>query len=204
MFPGSVDHSALIPTAFKPGRPAAKGRLVVVSNRVADLSAGHQSGGLAVAVGEALTASGGIWFGWSGEVGPDAHARPPQVRRSGDVRTVTVALTPEEHQGYYLGFANNCLWPLFHYRLDLADLRSGSEAAYFEVNKRFAAGGRAAAGAGRHHLGARLSADPVRRLSPPARGDESDRLLPPHPVPLARDLRRTPPPQAPRPHVLRL
>jgi trehalose 6-phosphate synthase len=138
MFPGSVDPSALSPTAFKPARPAAKGRLVVVSNRVADLSAGHQSGGLAVAVGEALIASGGIWFGWSGEVGPDAHERPPQIRRSGDVRTVTVALTPEEHGGYYLGFANNCLWPLFHYRLDLADLRSGSEAAYFEVNKRFA------------------------------------------------------------------
>ncbi len=51
---------------------------------------------------------------------------------------MTVALTPEEHEGYYLGFANRTLWPLFHYRLDLADMRTGPEKTYFAVNKRFA------------------------------------------------------------------
>ena len=49
--------------------PAIRVRLVVVSNRVGDLSNGSQSGGLAVAVGEALKAAeGGLWFGWSGRV----------------------------------------------------------------------------------------------------------------------------------------
>jgi trehalose 6-phosphate synthase len=118
--------------------PSRGGRLVVISNRVADL-AGGSSGGLAVAVGEALQSSGGVWFGWSGETAPDAHEQEAQIRRTGDVRTVTVSLTPEEHESYYLGFANRCLWPLFHYRLDIADLTTGHEGIYFAVNKRFAA-----------------------------------------------------------------
>ena len=42
-------------------------RLVVVSNRLADPRK-LASGGLAVAVGQALEASGGLWFGWSGKV----------------------------------------------------------------------------------------------------------------------------------------
>ena len=116
-----------------------RGRLVVVSNRVADLSSGLQSGGLAVAVGEALASSGGVWFGWSGEQCEDARQRAPEVTRYGDVRTATVALTPEEHEEYYLGFANRSLWPLFHYRLDIAEMNGHLEACYFSVNKRFAA-----------------------------------------------------------------
>jgi trehalose 6-phosphate synthase len=112
--------------------------LIIVSNRVADPSLGHRSGGLAVAVGEALIASGGIWFGWSGETLRDAEMRAPQVREAGDVTTITIPLTAEEFDGYYLGFANRCLWPLFHYRLDLADLRAGIEGRYFAVSRRFA------------------------------------------------------------------
>jgi trehalose 6-phosphate synthase len=135
MHPGNGDGTAMRVTS---GTNDAPGRLVVVSNRVADPSLGHRSGGLAVAVGEALIASGGMWFGWSGETDRDAERRPPQVREIGDVTTVTMPLTAEEFDGYYLGFANRCLWPLFHYRLDLADLRAGIEAPYFAVNRRFA------------------------------------------------------------------
>ena len=42
-------------------------RLVVVSNRVADPRK-TAAGGLAVALGEALAESGGLWFGTSGTV----------------------------------------------------------------------------------------------------------------------------------------
>jgi trehalose 6-phosphate synthase len=119
-------------------RGEPEGRLIVVSNRIGDVSASRATGGLAVAVGEALRATGGIWFGWSGEVGRAANLQRPQMRKTGAVRLVTTALTPEEHQEFYLGFANGCLWPLFHYRLDLADLRAGLEASYLAVNERFA------------------------------------------------------------------
>lgn len=51
-------------------------RLVVVSNRVAPIDEGKQSaGGLAVAVLAALKKTGGIWFGWSGDV----VAAPPSA-----------------------------------------------------------------------------------------------------------------------------
>ncbi|MDB5875476.1 MAG: alpha,alpha-trehalose-phosphate synthase, partial [Ramlibacter sp.] len=43
------------------------GRLVVVSNRVADPRK-TAAGGLAVALGESLQQTGGMWFGWSGHI----------------------------------------------------------------------------------------------------------------------------------------
>ena len=101
MHPGNGDRSAWRVPSESGDSP---GRLVVVSNRVADPSLGHRSGGLAVAVGEALIASGGLWFGWSGETVRDAHTRPPQVREVGDITTITMALTTEEFDGYYLEF----------------------------------------------------------------------------------------------------
>ena len=42
-------------------------RLVVVSNRIADPRK-TAAGGLAVALGEVLNNSGGLWFGWSGKL----------------------------------------------------------------------------------------------------------------------------------------
>ena len=51
---------------------AATRRLVVVSNRVTSTGgAKPDSGGLAVAIRSALQESGGVWFGWSGEVAED-------------------------------------------------------------------------------------------------------------------------------------
>jgi len=138
MLPANGGRPARLPQALSRVAESRPGRLVVVSNRVADLSASNLSGGLAVAVGEALTARGGQWFGWSGKVAADAANRDPLIQSNGNVRMVTVALTPEEHEGYYLGFSNRCLWPLFHYRIDLADLRAEIEAPYLAVNRRFA------------------------------------------------------------------
>ena len=57
-----------------------EGRLIVVSNRVADPKRDRKAGGLAVAVGETLEATGGGWFGWSGDVAPNARGVKPIVR----------------------------------------------------------------------------------------------------------------------------
>jgi trehalose 6-phosphate synthase len=44
-------------------------RLIIVSNRVAPISeGGPAAGGLAVGVYDALKETGGMWFGWSGDV----------------------------------------------------------------------------------------------------------------------------------------
>lgn len=114
-------------------------RLVVVSNRVADPRK-TAAGGLAVALGETLASSGGLWFGWSGRIvdARSAAETPVQRQRSGAVTLATVDLSQDEHDAYYLGFSNRVLWPVFHYRLDLADFEGGTFDTYRRVNRRFA------------------------------------------------------------------
>ncbi|MEO0730061.1 MAG: trehalose-6-phosphate synthase, partial [Pseudomonadota bacterium] len=53
-------------------------------------------------------------------------------------RTATLSLTSDEHRGYYDGMSNNVLWPILHYRLDLARPDQSYIAAYRQVNARFA------------------------------------------------------------------
>ncbi|QHE84234.1 alpha,alpha-trehalose-phosphate synthase (UDP-forming) [Hydrogenophaga sp. BPS33] len=115
------------------------GRLVVVSNRIADPRK-TSAGGLAVALGQALEASGGLWFGWSGKVvdGGTPGEGELRVQNAGKVQLATVDLSSEDHDSYYLGYSNGVLWPVFHYRLDLADFDAGYIAGYRRVNAMFA------------------------------------------------------------------
>ena len=54
-------------------------RLVVISNRLADPRK-SAAGGLAVALGDALARTGGLWFGWSGTVTADGTPGAPENR----------------------------------------------------------------------------------------------------------------------------
>jgi trehalose 6-phosphate synthase len=117
-------------------------RLVVVSNRVADPRK-TAAGGLAVALAEVLNNTGGMWFGWSGKViepgqGGVAGEGELHTQQAGAVTLVTVDLSREDHDAYYAGYSNGVLWPVFHYRLDLADFDAGYIAGYRRVNQLFA------------------------------------------------------------------
>ena len=114
-------------------------RLLVVSNRVAppaDDGPGNQ-GGLAVALSAGLRESQGIWFGWSGEQ-IDEFTGHINFRKSGGVTTATIDLEQQDIEEYYNGYANRTLWPLFHYRIDLAEFERGFAGGYERVNARFA------------------------------------------------------------------
>ncbi|MEJ6021550.1 alpha,alpha-trehalose-phosphate synthase (UDP-forming) [Ramlibacter sp. PS4R-6] len=117
-------------------------RLVVVSNRVADPRK-TAAGGLAVALGEVLNNTGGLWFGWSGKVVEPAQGGRPgegqvHTQQAGPVKLVTVDLSREDHDTFYAGYANGVLWPVFHYRLDLADFDPRYITGYRRVNQMFA------------------------------------------------------------------
>ena len=114
-------------------------RLVVVSNRVADPRKAA-AGGLAVALGESLQQTGGLWFGWSGTVLPEAvpDDAPLHLQQAGNVTLATIDLNKEDHDSYYLGYSNDVLWPVFHYRLDLANFDAGFIGGYRRVNQLFA------------------------------------------------------------------
>ncbi len=131
---------------YRPGREAADEksdrldrRLVVISNRVPSRSLGStpSAGGLAVALEEALKARGGLWFGWSGEASKGG-GEAPQISTEGPITFAVSALSRRDVDEYYHGFANRALWPVCHYRLDLACLSGCHAAAYFRVNEQFA------------------------------------------------------------------
>jgi len=115
------------------------GRLIVISNRVsppADAAAG-QEGGLAMALAAALRQYSGIWFGWSGQTTP-AFTGQISVKRAAGVTVALVDLEEQDLEEYYNGYANRTLWPLFHYRGDLAAYDRAFDAGYARVNRRFA------------------------------------------------------------------
>ncbi len=113
-------------------------RLVVVSNRVGPLSDEGKAGGLAVGLADALRRRGGLWFGWSGEISAEGSGSEIRVEEHGHTALKTIDLTQEEIDGFYLGYANRSLWPLLHYRLDIAAFDRESDRIYRAVNKRFA------------------------------------------------------------------
>ncbi len=115
-----------------------KKRLVVVSNRVPDPSESKaQAGGLAVALRETLETTGGIWFGWNGKV--SAHpSLNPSLTKAGPVTYATMSLSRKDFTQYYNGFANQSLWPLLHYRLDLTSFNKKHFSGYERVNRFFA------------------------------------------------------------------
>jgi trehalose 6-phosphate synthase len=119
-------------------------RLVIVSNRVGDLKNPTQTGGLAVAVADALKKQGGVWFGWDGETTPSSAATPKgplpvAVEEIGNVTQIVASLSEQDYEDYYVGYANSVLWPLFHYRLDLVEYSQAFFKGYLKVNSAFAA-----------------------------------------------------------------
>ena len=125
-----------------------RGRLLIVSNRLPftlQEEKGHvrltpSAGGLATALRGPHEESGGLWFGWPGDL-----SRVPCGNRADledelkERRAVPIHITPEEVTRYYDGFSNSVLWPLFHYLLDKVQLDAETDwSAYQQVNRRFA------------------------------------------------------------------
>ncbi|MDN7177810.1 alpha,alpha-trehalose-phosphate synthase (UDP-forming) [Caballeronia sp. SEWSISQ10-4 2] len=110
-------------------------RLIIVSNRVAPISeGGPAAGGLAVGVYDALKETGGMWFGWSGDV----VAEPPEsitLEERGRVTFATIGLAQRDYDQYYRGFSNATLWPAFHYRPDLIQFDRDEFDGYCRVNR---------------------------------------------------------------------
>lgn len=110
-------------------------RLVVISNRLP--LGDNPSGGLVVAVEDALRASGGLWVGFSGEPVDDPadhlHAHP-----GARFERLSFDLNQQDFDDYYLGYSNSVLWPLCHGRADLMRIMPEYVEGYRRVNARIA------------------------------------------------------------------
>ena len=123
-------------------------RIVVVSNRLpvvfeeTDDGQAHfrpSPGGLVTALSLTMGERGGLWVGWPGtfielnlEESLNEAAEDLGYRLSG------VLLTEDEISKYYLGFANEIIWPLFHDLQTRCNFDPAYWNAYQAVNHKFA------------------------------------------------------------------
>jgi len=112
-------------------------RLVCVSNRISLPRKSAAPGGLAIGILSALKRTGGLWFGWGGETVEHEPGEPDIHIRDG-VTYATIDLKKDEFELYYNGYANEVLWPLFHYFQRSVRYASEQREAYENVNRTFA------------------------------------------------------------------
>jgi trehalose 6-phosphate synthase len=103
------------------------------------------SGGLVSAMNPILQERGGTWVGWPGMGAEKAEGHEERLSKVideiGDEAGYTldpVMLTEEEVEGYYGGFANSVLWPLFHGFPNRCDFNPEFWNRYEAVNEKFA------------------------------------------------------------------
>ncbi|MXP48656.1 alpha,alpha-trehalose-phosphate synthase [Pantoea sp. Eser] len=112
-------------------------RLVVVSNRIAIPNRAKTSaGGLAFGILDALKSTGGLWFGWNGEISEFSGEEDDDVlaQQHEGIEYASFPLSQNEYDLYYRQFSNTVIWPAFHYRLDLVKFQREAWEGYCEVN----------------------------------------------------------------------
>lgn len=96
-------------------------RLVVVSNRIALPDDKNRALAVWPSASRGTESGGGLWFGWSGEIGDDQQ--PLKQVSCGNISWASFNLNERDHDEYYNQFSNAVLWPAFHYRLDLVSFQ---------------------------------------------------------------------------------
>ncbi len=123
-------------------------KTIIVSNRLpvqlriaeGKIEAIPSVGGLATGMKSVHSGGESLWIGWSGltkEEIPDAL--------EGDIDEALakhdcskVPLTREQIKGFYFGFSNRTIWPLYHYFMEYTEFEWDFWKTYVEVNQKFA------------------------------------------------------------------
>ena len=123
-------------------------KTIIISNRLpvqlqinnGEITAVPSVGGLATGMKSVHSGDNSLWIGWSGltdEEIPDALA--PEIDKAlAQHGSSKVNLTQSEVDGYYFGFSNRTIWPLFHYFLEYSEFEQHFWDAYKAVNQKFA------------------------------------------------------------------
>jgi trehalose 6-phosphate synthase/phosphatase len=134
-------------TDLRANKPAAGARIIVVSNRLPltlkrtedGWDTARSSGGLASAMNPLLAKTGGEWIGWPGDSGgQDSQEREDIL--SAWARTdhcFAVNLPRDVATGFYEGYANQTLWPVFHNFPSQLKFDARHWDSYVEANRLF-------------------------------------------------------------------
>jgi trehalose 6-phosphate synthase/phosphatase len=123
-----------------------KKRTIIVSNRLpvriersnGELQVIPSEGGLATGLGSIYKEDGNIWIGWPGFVPENEQEKNEVTEKLKSLNLIPVFLTECELEGYYEGFSNEVLWPIFHYHPSYAVYDEWYWNTYESVNKKFA------------------------------------------------------------------
>ena len=124
------------------------GKTVIVSNRLpvqlqisnGTIDAVPSVGGLATGMKSVHSGADSLWIGWSGLTAEEIPSEledqiDSALKKHGCSK---VKLTAEEINGFYFGFSNRTIWPLFHYFLEFSEFELPNWEVYKSVNQKFA------------------------------------------------------------------
>jgi trehalose-phosphatase len=124
------------------------GKTIIISNRLpvqlqisnGTINAIPSVGGLATGMKSVHSGSDGLWIGWSGLTDEET---PLELEEDIDKALAEngcakVNLNAEEIDGFYFGFSNRTVWPLFHYFLEYSEFELDFWNTYKAVNQKFA------------------------------------------------------------------
>lgn len=123
-------------------------KTIIISNRLPvqlqihnnTIKSSPSVGGLATGMKSVHSGSDDLWIGWSGLTDEDI---PEGMENDIDITLKKhgcskVNLSAVEVNGFYYGFSNRTIWPLFHYFLEYSEFELENWETYKRVNQKFA------------------------------------------------------------------
>lgn len=94
-------------------------------------------GGLATGLAGVHQQGQNLWIGWPGIPAEQLDNPGYFTRKLNNLRLVPLYLDEEELEGFYEGFSNEVLWPIFHYISTYANYDLDNWETYKRVNEKF-------------------------------------------------------------------
>lgn len=124
------------------------GKTIIISNRLplqvgideGKINVTPSVGGLATGLKSFHRDGDSIWIGWSGltqEEIPENLLDEVQEKAKREA-CIAVNFTAEEIDGFYYGFSNRSIWPLFHYFTEYTEWEAWQWETYKKVNQKYA------------------------------------------------------------------
>ena len=121
------------------------GKTIIISNRLPvqlqiinnEIEAIPSVGGLATGMSSVKLDGERLWMGWSGLTKEDI-AKGLETKIDAALSKhgcAKVTLTNDDIDGYYFGFSNRTIWPLFHYFMEYTEFELDFWNTYKHVNQ---------------------------------------------------------------------
>ncbi|UII75477.1 bifunctional alpha,alpha-trehalose-phosphate synthase (UDP-forming)/trehalose-phosphatase [Flagellimonas sp. HMM57] len=124
------------------------GKTIIISNRLpvqlqisnGSINATPSVGGLATGMKSVHSGGESLWIGWSGLTDEETPvALENEIDKALEKHSCAkVKLTENEIEGFYFGFSNRTVWPLFHYFSEYTEFELEFWNTYKSVNQKFA------------------------------------------------------------------